>query len=309
MLAPYNTFGNNAVIEFDAPTYCNVINVCADQEGIDGDEEERVRENGEEEGRSGEESDGPNVHSMPPTLPTEAITTTVASSTTSTSTSTLTTTISTTTTTSATISTTSTTTTTQNPCQSTKKYHPTTKQLHTCTNNNNYPKLWTASIDLIAEYFFDSFEECCAAFYSPSSAGQGSEGECIVEDVCLDTPTGYPLYYLDLDFGICIQQSDDNGGFGEGMINLFNTLEECVSLLFVLFCVSTLYIIGMTLRTNSLSSNVIPLIDTQCNFDWIEDTSKCLSDSPPSTSSLTFHHNFTPSPTSPEPTSSPPTLQ
>ena len=235
MLAPYNTFGNNAVLEFDAPTYCNVINVCAadnhEDNGREGD-----GGSGEEEGRSGEESDGPNVHLIPPTLPTEAITTTVASSTTSISTSALTTTSSTTSTT------TSTTTTIQNLCQSTKKYHPTTKQLHTCTNNNNFPKLWTASSDLIAQYFFDSFEECCAAFYSLSSAGggsegTGSEGECIIEDVCLDTPTGYPLYYLDLDVGICIQQSDDNGGYGKGMINLFNTLEECVSCCCYLFCV------------------------------------------------------------------------
>jgi len=230
MLAPYNEFGNNAVMDFGAPTYCNVINVCADQEDGGVEEVEGIEGNGE--------GNGPNVHPMPPTLPTEAITTTV-------STSTLTTTISTTTTTTS-ATTTTTTTTIQNPCQSTKKYHPTTKQLHTCTNNNNYPKLWTASSDLIAEYFFDSPVECCAAFYSTgseSSAGGGSEGtgseECIVEDVCLDTPTGYPLYYLDLDAGICIQQSDDNsGGYGKGMINLFNTLEECVSLLFYLFCVA-----------------------------------------------------------------------
>jgi len=251
MLAPYNTFGNNAVVEFGAPTYCNVINVCADQEDGGVEEVEGIEGNGE--------GNGPNVH-LPPTLPTEATTTTVASSTTSTSTSTLTTTSSTSSTaTSATTTTTTTTTTTQNLCQSTKKYHPTTKQLHTCTNNNNnFPKLWTASSELVAEYFFDSSVECCAAFYS--TGGESSVGEvkeCIIEDVCLDTPTGYPLYYLDLDFGICIQQSDDNGGFGEGMINLFNTLEECVSIS-VLFCVAALYIIGMTRRTNSLSSNVIP---------------------------------------------------
>ena len=101
----------------------------------------------------------------------------------------------------------------------------------------------------MAEYFFDSPVECCAAFYSsggePSSVvepGEGSDGtesegkECIIEDVCLDTPTGYPLYYLDLDDGKCIQQLDD----GEGMINLFNTLEECVSIAmfcFVLLCI------------------------------------------------------------------------
>ena len=81
-----------------------------------------------------------------------------------------------------------------------------------CTNNNNYPKLWTASSELVAEYFFDSPVECCATFYSPPlGAGTVSDGvkgegkECIVEDVCLDTPTGYPLYYLDLDFGICME--------------------------------------------------------------------------------------------------------
>ena len=256
MLAPYNQFGNNAVLEFDAPTYCNVINVCADRDDNGGEGDEG---SGEEEGRSGEESDGPNVHSIPPTIPAEAITTTVASSTTSTSTSTLTTTSSTSSTT-----TTTSTTTTKNSCQSTKKYHPTSIQLHTCTNNNNYPKLWTASDDLINEYFFDSFEECCAVFYPPPlGAGTVSDGvkgegkECIIEDVCLDTPTGYPLYYLDLDFGICIQQSDDSEG--EGMINLFNTLEECVSCCCCLFCISlyTLFALG----TNSLSSNVIPLID------------------------------------------------
>ena len=99
----------------------------------------------------------------------------------------------------------------------------------------------------MAEYFFDSPVECCAAFYSPPlgagtvSDGVGGEGkECIVEDVCLDTPTGYPLYYLDLDFGICIQQSD--GSEGEGMINLFNTLEECVSCRMAYRCVA-LYIV------------------------------------------------------------------
>lgn len=57
-----------------------------------------------------------------------------------------------------------------------KMYHPRNAMDRTCSNDNNYPKIFSS---MKSKYFFPSSDACCLAFYS--------DGRCNVENVC---PTG-----------------------------------------------------------------------------------------------------------------------
>ena len=71
-------------------------------------------------------------------------------------------------------------------------------------------------------------EECCIEFYN---------GVCdVIEDICIDTDTtdyydsssggsGGNKYYPDLNSGTCL----NDGNESDYQVNLFDTLEECVS--------------------------------------------------------------------------------
>ena len=70
-------------------------------------------------------------------------------------------------------------------------------------------------------------EECCIEFYN---------GVCdVIEDICIDTDgsstdyydsgSGGNKYYPDLNSGTCL----NDGNESDYQVNLFDTLEECVS--------------------------------------------------------------------------------
>ena len=132
-----------------------------------------------------------------------------------------------------------------NDCYTNNKYHPTSIHEKKCTNNHIYPQLWTATNENIQKYFFNKVEECCNAFYN---------GQCdVIEDICIDTDgvttdyydgssgsgSGGNKYYPDLNSGTCL----NDGNESDYQVNLFDTLEECVSYnfplcvcVFLLFC-------------------------------------------------------------------------
>jgi hypothetical protein len=56
-----------------------------------------------------------------------------------------------------------------------KKYHPMSVFNRKCTNDANFPPLWSST----SSYFFDSPQDCCASFYNDGW------GTCETEDICL----------------------------------------------------------------------------------------------------------------------------
>ena len=122
------------------------------------------------------------------------------------------------------------------------KYHPTSIHEKKCTNNHIYPQLWTATNENIQKYFFTKVEECCIAFYN---------GECdVIEDICItdggntdyydgSSGSGGNKYYPDLNSGTCL----NDGNESDYQVNLFDTLEECVSYNFPLcVCIYLLFL-------------------------------------------------------------------
>ena len=71
---------------------------------------------------------------------------------------------------------------------------------------------------MISKYFFDTANECCAAYYNTEGGGRE---ECVVENVC----EGMKIY-PDMKNGVCIEiDAGDDAG-----VQSFDTLEGCVSL-------------------------------------------------------------------------------
>jgi len=54
------------------------------------------------------------------------------------------------------------------------KYHPTNVLERKCTNDDNFPSIWSHTMD---KYFFSSGQDCCAAFYDG--------GPCEVNNICI----------------------------------------------------------------------------------------------------------------------------
>ena len=105
-----------------------------------------------------------------------------------------------------------------------------------CSNNQDYPPEW---LEDQGRYFFDSPTECCLGVFNYEN--------CDTEDICAGATTAPPTlkptdeilqmlskdvpslhpYYPDLIRGTCLS----DGKHSEYQINLFPTLDACVSLL------------------------------------------------------------------------------
>ena len=96
---------------------------------------------------------------------------------------------------------------------------------------------------MISKYFFDTANECCAAYYN--TEGEGGE-ECVVENVC----EGMKIY-PDMKNGVCIETY-----VGDAGEQSFDTLEGCVSsscsVSFHFGFFSCHFIFNQYIKTNSL---------------------------------------------------------